>query len=272
MKFHLTDLDELLQQVRNTHPKNYLNEAITSYRAGAYRAALISTWIAVSIDIIEKIQELAVSGDTAVKPIKDRLDKISPTDPASMLAFERDLLEMAHTDLEFISTIEKKHLERLKEDRNICAHPTFSPDGSQFSPLAETVLSYIVQAANYLLIHPPTRGKAIVDRIFNQINDPSFPNDIERAYIVLSSENNLGKTRPSNIRNLSIILLKRLFKDEKGLTSAILEKISSALGAIYRIDPETYNQVIKSKLNLMLTEASEKILKRSIPFFSNRPM
>jgi hypothetical protein len=52
-----------------------------------------------------------------------------------MLAFEKDLLDIATNQLEFLSVIEKAYLERLKEDRNICAHPTFSADGSQFSPL-----------------------------------------------------------------------------------------------------------------------------------------
>jgi hypothetical protein len=38
LKLHLSNLDELVQRVRNPHPKNYLNEAIVSYRTGAYRA------------------------------------------------------------------------------------------------------------------------------------------------------------------------------------------------------------------------------------------
>ncbi|MFA0350604.1 hypothetical protein AB4486_27265, partial [Vibrio sp. 10N.222.55.C6] len=59
----LTDLDGLLLQVRNKHSQEYLREAIISYRAGAYRAAVTSTWIAICVDVIEKTKELAISGD-----------------------------------------------------------------------------------------------------------------------------------------------------------------------------------------------------------------
>ncbi|HIE77723.1 MAG TPA: hypothetical protein EYP92_02700 [Candidatus Thioglobus sp.] len=45
MTNQLSDLDELLQKVRNRNSKEYLKEAITSYRAGAYRAAVTSTWM-----------------------------------------------------------------------------------------------------------------------------------------------------------------------------------------------------------------------------------
>jgi len=67
MIFHLTDLDELVQRVRNERSKEYLKEAIISYRSGAYRAALIVTWISVCVDIIEKIRELSLEGDSVAK-------------------------------------------------------------------------------------------------------------------------------------------------------------------------------------------------------------
>lgn len=270
MRLHLTDLDELVQRVRSVHPRNYLNEAIVAYRAGAYRAALITTWIAVCVDIIEKIKELSASGDGAAKDIEQRLDKINPSDPSAMLSFERDLLDIAADELELISVIEKSHLERLKEDRNVCAHPTFSKDGSQFSPIAETALSFIVQSSNYLLIHPPVKGKVIINKIFELINEPSFPTSDEKAFAVLSSENNLGRVRASSVRNLIIILLKRLFKDDEGLGSEVLSKICSALGAISRLNPDIYKDVLETKLSQMLSEASDKQLKRVLLFLNRR--
>lgn len=270
MRLHLTDLDELVQRVRSVHPRSYLNEAIVAYRAGAYRAALITTWIAVCVDIIEKIRELAATGDGTAKAIEQRLDKINPSAPSEMISFERELLDIAADELELISVIEKSHLERLKEDRNICAHPTFSKDGSQFSPLAETALSFIVQSSNYLLIHPPVKGKVVINKIYELINEPSFPNTDEKAFAVLSSENNLGRVRNSSVRNLIIILLKRLFRDDNGLSPELLGKICSALGAISRLNPEIYKDVLETKLSQMLSEANDKQLKRVLPFLIRR--
>ncbi|MGH1440333.1 MAG: hypothetical protein ACRBBR_09505 [Cellvibrionaceae bacterium] len=270
MKLHLTDLDELVQRVRNIHPRSYLNEAIVAYRAGAYRAALITTWIAVCVDIIEKVRELSASGDGAAKVIEQRLDKINPSAPSEMISFEREILNIAADELELISIIEKSHLERLKEDRNICAHPTFSQDGNQFSPLAETALSFIVQASNYLLIHPPVKGKVVINKIYELINEPSFPNTDEKAFAVLSSENNLGRVRSSSVKNLVIILLKRLFRDDENLDKELFAKICSALGAISRLNPDIYKDVLATKLSQMLSEASDEQLKRVFPFLIRR--
>lgn len=270
MKLHLSNLDELIQKVRNIHSKNYLNESISSYRAGAYRASLITTWIAVCVDIIEKIRELSLSDDAAAKKIEERLDGINANDPSSMLLFEKDILDIACDELQLISAIEKSHLERLKNDRNVCAHPTFSHDGSQFTPHAELTLSYIVLASNYLLIHPPVKGKVVIQRLFELINEPSFPEDEEKAYTLLSSDNNLGRVRDSSVRNLTIILLKRVFRDESGVAPELLNRISASLGAICRLYPEIYTNVIEIMLGPMLSEANDTQLKRVFPFLSSR--
>ncbi|SBS60369.1 hypothetical protein [Vibrio atlanticus] len=270
MKQHLSNLDELLQKVRNTHSKNYLNEAIASYRIGAYRAALITTWIAVCVDIIEKIKELSLGDDPIAKRLEERLNGINSNDPASMLSFERDILDMACDELQLISAIEKSHLERLKNDRNVCAHPTFSDDGNQFTPLAELALSYIVQASNYLLIHAPVKGKVVIQRLFDLINEACFPEDSEKAFTVLSSENNLGRARESSVRNLSLILLKRVFRDENGISPELLNRISASLGAIERIAPDIYNEVMENKFGTMLSTATDIQLMRVFPFLITR--
>ncbi|RVT48317.1 hypothetical protein EMM73_03225 [Rheinheimera sediminis] len=256
--------------MRNIHAKNYINESIAAYRTGAYRASLITTWIAVCVDIIEKIKELSLSDDPAAKQLEKQLDSIKPDDPKAMLAFERDILNIACDQLQLISTIEKLHLDRLKDDRNICAHPTFSDDGSQFTPLAELALAYIVQAGNYLLIHPPVKGKVIVQRLYELINEPSFPEDEEKAFTLLSSENNLGRVKGSGVSNLAIIILKRVFRDETGLQASLLNRLSASLNAIYRLYPQVYEDVVSTKLSGMLAEATDHRLKRVFPFLRLR--
>lgn len=222
------------------------------------------------VDIIEKIRELSLSEDPAAKKWEQQLDKIQPNDPRAMLDFERDLLNIACDDLQLISTIEKSHLERLKDDRNICAHPTFSDDGSQFSPPAELALAYIVQSANYLLVHPPVKGKVIVQRLYELINEPSFPEDEEKAFTLLSSENNLGRVKDSGVRNLAILIFKRIFRDETGVSQELLNRLSASLSAIQRLYPEIYDEVVSNKLVGMLSEANDTRLKRIFPFLSLR--
>jgi hypothetical protein len=271
LKLHLTNLDELLQQVRNIHAKNYINESIASYRTGAYRASLITTWIAVCVDIIEKIKELSLNGDLAAKRIEERLNNIKPSEPNEMISFERDILKIACEQLQLISTIEKTHLERLKEDRNICAHPTFSDDGSQFTPPAELALAYIIQASNHLLIHQPVKGKVIIERVFQLINEPSFPEEDEKAYLLLSSENNLGRVRDSGVRNLIIIIFKRLFLDDARISQGLLNRLSASLGAIARLYPEINKEATSNKLGPMLSGTNDEKFKRLFPLLRLRP-
>jgi hypothetical protein len=40
---------------------------------------MIATWIAVCVDIIEKVKELSATGDGTAKVIEEKLNKISPS-------------------------------------------------------------------------------------------------------------------------------------------------------------------------------------------------
>src|SRR5690606_5939373 len=72
MTSSLVDLDELILRCRDEKAKTYITEAVASYRAGAYRSAIVGSWIAVCFDIIEKLRELALAGDKeAEKQIAD---------------------------------------------------------------------------------------------------------------------------------------------------------------------------------------------------------
>jgi hypothetical protein len=71
---HLVDLDELVQTVRDINTREYIAEAISAYRARAYRSAIMGTWVAVAYDVIAKIRELAAQGDAAAVTFSDTLD------------------------------------------------------------------------------------------------------------------------------------------------------------------------------------------------------
>ena len=68
------DLDELVLNCRDHRAKNYITEAVASYRAGAYRATIVATWIAICFDIIEKIRELALAGDIQAENLAKEIE------------------------------------------------------------------------------------------------------------------------------------------------------------------------------------------------------
>lgn len=46
------DLDELTLRCRDEKAREHISEAVASYRVGACRAAIVTTWIAVCFDVI----------------------------------------------------------------------------------------------------------------------------------------------------------------------------------------------------------------------------
>lgn len=68
----LSDIEALAVRCNSEQSKGYIAEAISCYRSGAYRAAIVSTWIAVIFDLIDKIRELALQGDGTAKTLEAR--------------------------------------------------------------------------------------------------------------------------------------------------------------------------------------------------------
>lgn len=57
-------LEDLLNSVRDRQSREHLAEAVRAYNAGALRAAIISTWVAVALDLTGKIRELSELGES----------------------------------------------------------------------------------------------------------------------------------------------------------------------------------------------------------------
>ena len=59
--------EDLLNQVRESASRAQLTEAVRAYQAGAFRAAIISTWVTVALDLVSKIREIAETGDRSAR-------------------------------------------------------------------------------------------------------------------------------------------------------------------------------------------------------------
>ncbi|OIO59806.1 MAG: hypothetical protein AUJ82_04420 [Verrucomicrobia bacterium CG1_02_43_26] len=267
--YHLTDLDELAGRIRSSFSKEYMCEAITAYRAGAYRAALTTTWVAVCIDIMEKIKELSDSGDERAQKLAKELDQIKITDKMSMQKFENELLTDACDKLEIITPLERTYLERLKDDRNICVHPTFQNEGEHFKVTPENVRAHMVAACKYLLILEPVQGKMLIEKILNDIE--KLPDDEESAIELLKSNHRLGRAKDSVFRNLCIVILKTLFKSDLELENTKLKRILIVLKAIEGKKPDILRVTIKEKLCLLLMDAERFWFKHVFAFFNLYP-
>jgi hypothetical protein len=71
---NLQDLELSALSCINNHGKKLINEAINCYNCGAFRAAIITTWIAVVFDLLDKIYELQLAGNLQAKAIFEKYE------------------------------------------------------------------------------------------------------------------------------------------------------------------------------------------------------
>lgn len=261
----LLDLDTLAEKIIVPETRTYFMEAVSAYRAGALRSSIGTLWVAICVDIIEKIRELAMMGEQEAVALAQRFQSfVENSNIDGLLKFERELLGVACTKLELISAAELRHFERIKEDRNQAMHPSFRPEGTHVSFSPELVRSHLVHAATLLFSVPPTKGKSVIEGIYALVAEESFPQTVDEAYIVLSSRSHLERAKDSTIRNLIITFLKRMFVDDEPIDVTVVERFASALGAIERIHNKIAVVTATESLNKLLPAQNKKKIRRLI--------
>ena len=161
----LVDLDELVNRIREPRSKTYFLDAVKAYNAGALRTALTSIWVAVVYDLISKYREINASGDSAAASFLRKWDEATKYGNIRiLLGLELNILDDATNNVQLLSPVSKKQLERLREDRNLCAHPNFYTEENLFEPSVEMVRLHLVNAIDMVLSQAPLQGKAIFEQ------------------------------------------------------------------------------------------------------------
>lgn len=236
----VSDIDVLALSVRDPESKRLIHEAITAYRGGAFRSAIMSTWISVVYDIFSKARELSVQGDAAATAFMAKVDSaISSQSVAQMQTIERELLESACAHMQMLTKHEHEALSRIQNDRNLCAHPAFVTDDDFFQPVPDLVRTHIVHALRLLLIHAPLQGKSALARFRTDILSPSYPTNRDgiRVFVVTKY---LGRAKDVLVTNLVKVLIKSLFLDDSAdflsrrrLVAWTLSEVANSKPAIF---------------------------------------
>jgi len=262
----LIDLDELVSECPDPRSRKYIREAVQCYKAGAYRSAVVSCWIAVAFDLVDKIRELAASGDAMAQEAISKFDRARQDgDVRAALTFEKDLLTVARDRFEFISPIEYIDLERLVDDRNRCAHPSHVSDMEVFEASPELARLHIVNATRYVLSQPAAQGKQALDRLQTELDSNFFPAK-RKDMVVFLRAGPLAKPRESLIRNYLSILLKRLLK-EVGADFERRLRATNALFAVAELHPEPWKRLVRELLgNVIPTLQDDARLAKTVSF------
>jgi hypothetical protein len=250
----------MLQNVRSEMSGPLFHEAVLCYNAGAYRAAVVSAWNACIVDIIDKLQELEISGDEAAKILVDRLKKaIKSNNIKALQKLEFELLEKARDPFELISSQEKIDLERLQRDRHRCAHPALQTPKTPYQPSPELVRMHLRCLAEALLMHEPVQGRAALERVLSEVESNYFPTDVERARTVLSS-GPLVAPRRALLRNTIMVILKVILRITTDIPINKWKRFKTALMAIREMHPKGYTDAMNECYGRLTKELNDEQL------------
>ncbi len=255
---YLVDLDELVLRCRNEQAKSYIAEAVSCYKAGAFRACVVATWIAVVFDFLHKLEELRLTGDKNAKTRLEEFEKFRKNeDVVGSQTFERKIPDMAKNEFELISAVEHEDLLRLQKDRHRCAHPSMTVAGEAFQPSAELARYHLRNVVDHLLQYPPVQGKPALDWIFQSIDSEYFPANAQKALISLAS-GPLAHPRDSLVRSLVIEIMNAVLGGELGEDKQ--QHYLAALNATRMLHHELVESVLSSKLNGLVVKLPDKNL------------
>jgi hypothetical protein len=142
--------------------------------------------------------------------------------------------------------MEVVELERLHDDRNRCAHPTYQGTEQPYAPSAELARSHLVHAVRYVLAQAPVQGKAATAQIIKLVDSTYFPTDVEKAKTQLRA-GGLDWARESFVRAVIDHLVFGYIKGEPRLKAR--ERALVAIRAMSELYPDLCEPRIRRNLN-----------------------
>jgi hypothetical protein len=118
MKFHLTDMEELIASINREDARDYMSEALRCYQAGAFRACVVLSYIALFDDLRAKLRPLA-SVNKKAKKLHEEIEQ-KANDQEVYESFLTDQL----ASIGIIGAAQKTNLEMIIKLRNKAAHPS----------------------------------------------------------------------------------------------------------------------------------------------------
>jgi hypothetical protein len=245
----LTDIDSLALAVRDPETKRLIAEAISAYRGGALRSAIVSTWIAVNYDLIAKARELSMHGDAAATAFVQEMEQaVRNNNVRKLQSIESELLSTANAKLELFSPHEHEDLDRLQRDRHLCAHPAFATEDALFQPTPELVRTHITHALKHLLINAPLQGRSAIERFHADLLSPSFPVDAENIGAFVRAKY-LDRAKDVMVTNLIKSLLTAAFGGESSKYIQRRHQLARTLREIAKAKTGLYDEAARDHVS-----------------------
>lgn len=263
------DLDELILRCRDKLSKKFIQEAVSCYRAGAFRSCIVATWNAIVFDFLHKLRELELLGDREAAKLLEEFDNLRSSGKQfrELWQFESSIPEIALTKFELISTVEKLDIERLFEDRSRCAHPSMTSLEEPFEATAELARYHLRSAVTHLLERPPVQGRAALHRIWQDIESEYFPVDAELA-VKYFQKSPLARARFVLVKDITIGLTKSLLLDDRLENER--SRQFSALNAVSKMYPQETREILNNQLSdIILNRVTDENWNKAIVYLGS---
>jgi hypothetical protein len=271
----LSDLDELVLRCRTEEAREHIAEAVASYRGGAYRATIVMSWIAVVFDLMDKVRELSIAGEAGAKGIlktfenyQEQIHKGEPQAMKQALEFEREILPRVRNDLSLIDAQQLIDLERLREDRHRCAHPSFNRVGEAFRPPAELARLHLRNAITHVLGQPPIQGKAALDGLRTLVSSAYFPTDLAKAKVQLANSA-LAHATPTLVKNFVDALIFGYIKHDDDFYE--LNQVLTAMTVIVDTHRGIAEPRMTQNFRKIFSKANDEELGTAVAFLAGWP-
>lgn len=269
MPTQYADLDELVLRCRSESARDYIREAVLCYRAGAYRATILSTWVAVVYDFVDKFRELALDGDKQAEALANKFETIHKTgDLEEALEFERTLLAVCKDKFDLLTPQECVDLERLFKDRNRCAHPNLIRHGEIYMPTPELARTHLRNVVEHVLEQPPKVGKAAADQLFKEVQSEYFPTDPKQALEILK-RGPLARPKENLVREFILGITSTALKGEISVPE--VAKRFAAIVAVSELHRELFLKLVISHFPKLLNKTPDAGLKFILPLLARIP-
>lgn len=240
----LSDLEQIQHDVVDVRSRALIAEVVRCYEGGAYRASLVSLWVAVVADLTGKIRYLSESGDGEAESVIRRLDKaLDDQNVGQVQRYEREILETAEERLQILLPRERVELERLYEDRNLCAHPGYLDETELFVPDAELVRAHLIAANRCVFSQRPLAGKRLLETLKVEMKGESWPSAgnyfLDRFF---------HQARERVKKNIVTVLIKHSMRPPEG-SNLVARRALCAARLIANDSPSLFKAVLHSVLH-----------------------
>ncbi len=229
---HLTDMEELLARVPGSDIRDYMREALSCYMSGAYRGALVLTYIALFDDLLAKLSELGSVNATA-KSIYLEANKRK----ADQDIYESYLIDQL-TSKSLISGLDSSFLTTLRTLRNKSAHP------SGHKPSAEEARFVFFEAIDRFMSKPILSTTQLVDELVLRLkNSNFFPSKM------LSDITNVVSDELINLHDEALPqLVSKMAKAIISSDASIKKNSNFFLTGLAKLDKPLANSALQTKL------------------------